>query len=238
MKGIQYTITPLHESALLISWGNRIGKETHAQVMGLYQALLQNPVIGMQELVPAFSSLAVYYDPAQVKKSTQSQTSFDALKAAVEDIMANQLRYHFYSSRIIRIPVYYHTEGTDLQAMSDAKAISKEEIIYLHTERRYDVYMLGFLPGFAYMAEVDERIAVPRKSQPQPVKAGSVGIAGIQTGIYPIDSPGGWQIIGHTPLSLFDINNENKPCLLQPGDQVEFYAITADEFNRYQSRTA
>ena len=97
--------------------------------------------------------------------------------------------------------------------------------------------MLGFLPGFAYMGEVDEKISVPRKPQPQRIVAGSVGIAGKQTGTYPLNSPGGWQIIGRTPLKLFDANRK-EPCLLKAGDEVEFYSITKDEFENYQSRNS
>lgn len=93
--------------------------------------------------------------------------------------------------------------------------------------------MLGFLPGFAYMGEIDDQIAIPRKKQPQPVVAGSVGIAGKQTGVYPLNSPGGWQIIGRTPLKMFD-KNKTEPCLLRAGDYVEFFAITKDEFENYQ----
>ena len=108
-----------------------------------------------------------------------------------------------------------------------------DEIVRLHTERIYKVYMIGFLPGFAYMGEVDERIAMPRKQQPRTnVEAGSVGIAGIQTGIYPLTSPGGWQIIGKTPMKLFDKEKEDA-VLLQPGDEINFYSITENEFANY-----
>jgi inhibitor of KinA len=235
---LPYTISSLHESALLISWGNRIDAETHARVMALYQSLTQNKIAGVQELVPAFSSLAVYYDPALIRKTKPGQTAFATLMDLLEDRMANHLSRHHYHPREMRIPVYYTAKGTDLEAMAAEKRLAPEEIIFLHTQQVYDVYMLGFLPGFAYMAAVDERIAMPRKPKPRPVKAGSVGIAGLQTGIYPLDAPGGWQLIGQTPLTLFDSNNETSPCLLQAGDRVQFYSITRDEFESSKSRTA
>ncbi|HET9823979.1 MAG TPA: carboxyltransferase domain-containing protein, partial [Chitinophagaceae bacterium] len=120
--------------------------------------------------------------------------------------------------------------------LAGEKNISVEDIIRLHISRQYRVYMLGFLPGFAYMAEVEDSIAVPRKPQPQPILAGSVGIAGKQTGVYPLNSPGGWQIIGRTPLKMFE-KDQATPCLLKAGDYVEFYSITKDEFEDHQSRS-
>jgi inhibitor of KinA len=121
----------------------------------------------------------------------------------------------------------------DINEIAKEKSIPVDEIIRLHTAKKYRVYMIGFLPGFAYMGEVDEKIAIPRKAQPRTsVEGGSVGIAGMQTGIYPIDSPGGWQIIGKTPLKLFDKERDD-PVLLKPGDEIEFYSITENEFSIY-----
>jgi inhibitor of KinA len=115
-----------------------------------------------------------------------------------------------------------------------ANDISPEEVIALHTSKTYRVFMLGFLPGFAYMGQVDEKIAMPRKPQPVNIAAGSVGIAGRQTGIYPLDSPGGWQIIGKTPLKLFDAERED-PVLLQAGDHVQFFSISKNDFREIQN---
>ena len=133
------------------------------------------------------------------------------------------------------IPVCYDDEfAIDLPWIAEQKNLTREEIVLLHSSRQYHVYMLGFLPGFSYMGEVDERIVVPRKPEPLPISAGSVGIAGKQTGIYPLNSPGGWQIIGRTPLKMFNKDND-EPCLLKAGDSVEFYSITIDEFNHIQN---
>ena len=138
------------------------------------------------------------------------------------------------TGRKIKVPVCYSEKyALDMNEIVQQKKISAEEIIYLHTSKKYRVYMIGFLPGFAYMGEIDEKIAVPRKSQPRlVVEAGCVGIAGKQTGVYPLDSPGGWQIIGKTPLKLFN-KEKVDPVLFKPGDEVEFYSISEDEYSNY-----
>ena len=116
-----------------------------------------------------------------------------------------------------------------MQPLASTKNILVDEVIQIHVSKKYKVYMLGFLPGFPYMGAVDEQIAMPRKATPVNIKEGSVGIAGKQTGIYPLASPGGWQIIGRTPLSLFDTTRE-EPTLLRAGDIVQFYSISKNEF--------
>lgn len=133
-------------------------------------------------------------------------------------------------NRLIKIPVFYY--GPDLEYISKIKNIPVEEIIRIHANTEYRVFMIGFLPGFAYMGTVDERIAAPRKEKPAlHVKPGSVGIAGMQTGIYPIASPGGWQLIGTTPLKIFNKEKTN-PCLFAAGDRVQFFPINKNEFDQ------
>jgi inhibitor of KinA len=118
------------------------------------------------------------------------------------------------------------------------KELSRDQVVALHTGRNYQVYMIGFLPGFPYMAEVDPLLSFPRKATPRErIEAGSVGIAGVQTGIYPVVSPGGWQIIGRTPLRLFN-RESNPPVLLEPGDYVQFYSITSGEFRKMNQHNA
>ena len=131
---------------------------------------------------------------------------------------------------LVRIPVCYDDEfAIDLRWIAEQKNLTREEIVHLHSSRQYRVYMLGFLPGFPYMGEVNEKIVVRRKPEPKQILAGSVGIAGKQTGIYPLNSPGGWQIIGRTPRKLFD-QDALLPVSLNAGDQVEFYPISKEEF--------
>jgi inhibitor of KinA len=134
---------------------------------------------------------------------------------------------------MVRIPVCYDALfAPDLGLLAASKGMTSEEVVQLHQSRPYRVYMLGFLPGFAYLGQVADKLAMPRKQQPVEVAAGSIGIAGNQTGIYPMVSPGGWHIIGRTPVTLFDSDKEN-PTLLKPGDTVQFFSISLDEFENH-----
>ena len=190
----------------------------------------------MIEAVPAYSSLTIYYDVFLLKQSIQNKiTAFEFMSGEVERFMMAEFETQTVPSNSIRIPVCYDEEfGIDLRWMAEQKNISANEIMNIHCSKNYRVYMMGFLPGFAYMGEVDEKIAVPRKPAPQKIVAGSVGIAGKQTGIYPLNSPGGWQIIGRTSFKMFDAAKA-EPCSLKAGDEVTFYSITRDEFENYQS---
>jgi len=234
-----YKIFPLGDSALTIDFGNVINEEINKKVISLFNYLQQHPLNGMIEAIPAYSSLTIFYNVFLVKqKNSDDTTAYEFMKSNAEEFLLKNIEVDAGASNIIRIPVCYDDEfGIDLKWMSDQKNISTEEIIQIHCSKNYRVYMLGFLPGFAYMGEVDEKIVVPRKPQPQKIVAGSVGIAGRQTGIYPMNSPGGWQIIGRTPLKLFDVNRSGV-CLLKAGDEVEYYSITKDEFENYQSRNS
>jgi inhibitor of KinA len=189
------------------------------------------------DVVPAYSSLAIYFDVSDFANS--GSTAFEAVSAWVRSLLATAQQTEASPGHTKQIPVCYAGSfAPDLEALAREKKLSIDEVIGLHTAASYRVYMIGFLPGFAYMGRVDERIAMARKENPrQGVAAGSVGIAGIQTGIYPLLSPGGWQIIGRTPLNMFN-RNSDQPVLLQPGDTVSFYSITEHEFADYQGRIA
>jgi inhibitor of KinA len=193
----------------------------------------------MTVAVPAYSSLAIYYDILYlIKKNRGQQTAFDQMKNAVEIFLKEKNILNPGTGSFITIPVCYDKEyGPDLDFVALENTIPIEEIIQRHIAQAYRVYMLGFLPGFAYMGLIDEKIVSPRKQYPAPVEAGSVGIAGKQTGIYPFKSPGGWQIIGRTPLNLFDREKTN-PVLFKSGDNVKFYSITKDEFEDIKNRNA
>jgi inhibitor of KinA len=150
------------------------------------------------------------------------------MKQKTEEWLRSPVENKRGSERKIRIPVLY--DGKDMRSVMDTTGLKAEDIIRIHTADSYRVYMLGFLPGFSYMGELDERLFTKRKAQPEIVEAGSVAITGKQTGVYPLVSPGGWSVIGRTPMKLFDADAE-KPVLLNAGDQVAFYSITRDEFN-------
>lgn len=230
-----YTIFPLGDTALTIDFGNSIDDSINHKVLALFHSIKQNRLPGIIELVPAYSSLTVYYDVLQTKKIyPQYKTAFDALSVTLAGKLKEPLSDTIINEELIRIPVCYDPEfALDMEELVKAKNISAEDIIRIHTSKLYTVYMLGFLPGFTYMAKVDDSISIPRKPVPRiKVEAGSVGIAGLQTGVYPLASPGGWQIIGRTPLRLFNAGSESF-TLLKPGNKVQFYSISKDEFNSY-----
>lgn len=219
-KAIFTTTTPLHERAALISFGNVIDIDINKKVIALHQALLQKSFDGFVESVPAYSSLAVFYHPP---------ASFEKVKEFIQTLLSSLTQTEPKGANI-EIPVLY--DGDDLEFVAQQHQLTKEQVITIHTSQSYRVFMLGFLPGFPYMGTVDERIATARKSSPRTsVPAGSVGIAGMQTGIYPESSPGGWQLIGRTPLKIFDIRKDS-PCLFKPGDTVKFYSVSSTEFEK------
>lgn len=221
----EYKIFPLGETALSVVFGEVISKETNDLVIGLSEYFEKNPFAGLNERVPAYSSLTLFYDVPQVKHTfTNFPTAFQAVAALVEDALRRVKKRRTKSGKTIRIPVDFTGENApDLRCVAEINSLSERAVIDIFTSGVYRVFMLGFLPGFAYMGELDERIAAPRKSAPRSLIApGSVGIAGRQTGIYPLASPGGWQIIGRTNERMFDIEREN-PSLLQAGDSVKFY---------------
>lgn len=234
-----YKISPLGDSALVVDFGNVINEEINELVLSLFSQIESDPVPGMIEAVPAYSTLTIYYDVLLIRKKIGLQTTaFEWICAAVNKFLLQATGHIIKERSLVTVPVCYEKElGTDLDRIAVQNKISIEEIIHLHTSVTYRVYMLGFLPGFAYMGMVDEKISSPRKQQPVPVEAGSVGIAGKQTGIYPLKSPGGWQIIGRTPVKLFNQDKE-EPTLFKAGDNVKFYSISKDEFENIKSRNA
>ena len=226
-----YRILPLSDVSLIIDFGNVIDESINKMVHAVFYQLQKDPIPGLVEAVPAYSSLTIYYDVPKIRKKISGEkTAFEWISEKVKEYLLKDRIHVEEQGTLIRIPVCYEKEyGTDLDFIALLNQIPIEEIIHLHTSALYRVYMLGFLPGFAYMGLVNEKIAAPRKQFPAPVEAGSVGIAGRQTGIYPLRSPGGWQIVGRTPLNLFDKEKEN-PTLFKSGDTVQFYSITIDEF--------
>ncbi len=199
-------------------------------MIALHQLLAENNFKGFIESVPAYASLAVFYDVQLVKKNYPvSTTVFDFVKTFTEQLI-EKLKDDVpeVQRNTITIPVYYN--GDDLALIANEHQLPEEEVIRIHTSKIYRVFMVGFLPGFTYMGSVDDRIAMPRRSSPRiKVAAGSVGIAGFQTGIYPLDSPGGWQLLGQTPIKIFDKEKSN-PCLLKAGDSVQFISISKATF--------
>jgi inhibitor of KinA len=234
-----YTIHPLGDSALIIDFGNTIDESINKVVHSLFYQLQHDPIPGMTEAVPGYSSLTIYYDVLFIKnKLNKQQTAFEWIAENLKKYVIEEKIVTGDPELLIEIPVCYDNEfAPDLGIIASQNNISAEDVIHLHASTVYHIYMLGFLPGFAYMGMVDERISSSRKQKPIVVEAGSIGIAGKQTGIYPFRSQGGWQIIGRTPLKLFDKEKIN-PVLFKSGDKVQFYSISKDEFEDIKSRHA
>ena len=229
-----YTIFSLGDSALTLDFGNTIDPGINNYVLTLFHHFKRKKLPGILDIVPAYSSLSFHYNILAVRQpAANNLTAFEILKKEIEKELIEDIMQEQLQQRKISIPVCYAADyAPDIDFISSEKNIPIEKIIQLHTGGSYTVYMIGFLPGFSYMGEVAEAIAIPRKTQPIVVAPGSVGIAGKQTGIYPLESPGGWQIIGRTPLKIFD-KEKSDPVLLQPGDEIQFYSITEDEFKNY-----
>lgn len=225
-----YTLYPVGDSCLTMTVGNNINEILNEKVIAIQNWINSHSFKGLQDVVIAYNSISLLYDPVIVKavyKPSCLVSSFvgGKLAEAFEQSVAAASE-----GTVTRIPVCYDDEyGPDLQVITDLKQINKEEVVRLHTAQAYRIYMIGFLPGFPYLATVPDMIASPRKKQPVQVAAGGVGIAGMQTGIYPVASPGGWQIIGRTPVKVFNTMAKH-PFLLKAGNYVQFYAITKEEF--------
>ncbi len=209
------TFLPCGDSALLVTLGDRIDLATNRHAHALAARLAEAPRPGLGEAVPGYTTLLLHYDPLVL--------DYDQVLEWVQAHLDETSAVDLPEPRRIEVPVIYGGEhGPDLEFVAQHNGLTPGEVIERHTARDYPVYLIGFTPGFPYLGGLDERIAAPRLPSPRPhVPAGSVGIAGQQTGIYPVDSPGGWRLIGWTPLRLFDPDQE-PPSLLAPGDLVRF----------------
>lgn len=230
-----YQIYPISDQAITLDFGGPICLETNGRVYLLLAALLKNKLVGVTDIIPAYNSLTVVYDFITVYqwqlKNQNTLPIYTFIKNWIENNVSQNIDDIEPSKKEVIIPVCYDKSvAPDIEALAARHAIGIEKVIELHVAKTYRVFMNGFLPGFAYMGIVDPAIQTPRHQSPRPlVQAGSVGIAGVQTGIYPCNSPGGWQIIGKTPLALID---ENENILLTPGSFVKFNAISLSEFEK------
>jgi KipI family sensor histidine kinase inhibitor len=186
------------DRGLLVELGDEISRQINQKVRALFIGLAGHNLKGIKELAPGYRSLMVVYDPLV--------SSLSSLKSQIMDIWGTVDEAQLPSPRIVEIPVVYGDEfGPDLEWVAHYLKMTPEEVIRLHTQPTYQVYMIGFMPGYPYMGEVVDSLVTPRRETPRThVMQGSVGIAQKQTGIYPVTSPGGWQIIGRTPIRLFD----------------------------------
>lgn len=217
-------IFPLGESAVTVEFGNEISLDLNARAIAVAQYLDVHPFPGYIECVPAYASVTVFFDLGIVRENSGNRGSaFDTVCRVVRHAAEQETTSEVKDPGIVEIPVRFDPDAAlDLEFVSQYSGLKTDDLIETFLGRTYRVFMLGFLPGFAYMGEVDALIAAPRKQTPRlRVPKGSVGIAGRQTGIYPLESPGGWQIIGRTGLEMFAPGADD-PCLLRPGDLVKF----------------
>src|SRR5215212_58686 len=208
-------IIPLGDSALLIQMGDEIDLATNQRVHALATLINASPLPGVIETVPAYGTVLVHYNPQLL--------SFVQTKNYLREKLTQVHDYTSRKQKQVEVPVRYGGEkGIDLGSVARHCQLQTEDVIRIHSEKLYTVFMMGFTPGFPYMGKLDDAIIMPRLERPRThVPAGTVAIAGSQTGIYSIDSPGGWQLIGWTPLQLFNPESE-LPFLFSPGDEVKF----------------
>lgn len=211
-------IVALGDSAILIHLGDEIDLATNQQVHALADQIEMSSINGIIETVPAYATLLVHYDPL-ILSFTQIKDHLRAKLSQAEETISRQ-------PRRVEIPVRYGGEhGIDLEAVASHLHLGVEEVIRIHSEKIYTVFMMGFAPGYPYMGKLDDALVLPRLETPRArVPAGTVAIAGSQTGIYSVESPGGWNLIGWTPLKLFDPKSDS-PFLFAPGDEVKFVPV-------------
>ncbi|MFC0522761.1 5-oxoprolinase subunit PxpB [Pontibacillus salicampi] len=233
---MQFQLSPLGDHAIVIELGEEINLNTHEKVKRVSAYLNQTPFSWMTEYIPAFTTVTVFYDPLAVMESSKEPISlpYEGVSRKLEQVLGTLEVSSSGETRTVEIPVCYGGElGPDIAEVALHNQVSEEEVIRYHTNGDYLVYMIGFAPGFPYIGGMPEEIATPRKESPRlHIPAGSVGIAGKQTGVYPIETPGGWQLIGRTPLALFE-PSEQSPTLLQAGDKIKFTSISKEEYNQY-----
>ncbi|MEO6002180.1 MAG: 5-oxoprolinase subunit PxpB [Opitutus sp.] len=240
------TLAPLGDSAVVVTLGNAIDETTLLRVRSLVAELERVKSPGIIDIVPAYATVTVFYEI--VPAGATPEPPYQRVCRIVEEALAkiehrwpDLLRANLESSQsrdaqsVVRIPVCYGGEyGPDLEEVARHCKLTRDEVVSIHSEGKYGVYAIGFSPGFPYLGGLSPKLHTPRRESPRTmVPAGSVGIGGQQTGIYPLSSPGGWQLIGRTPKPLLQLASEN-PALLRVGDRVQFFQITPEEFSTWK----
>jgi len=217
-------ITPLGDGCALIELGNAIDPGVNDRAITLAERISSSPFPGFIDCAPAYASVSVHFEPTEVFKAFgRGPLPFEAVRKLMEEMIRQTGNDDQRDGRLVEIPAVFGGEhGPDLDLVAEISGLPPDEVIEIFLEREYRVFMIGFLPGFPYMGSVAPEISTPRRQTPRTrVPGGSIGIAGDQTGIYPVESPGGWQLIGRTGMSMFDPSSD-PPALLRAGDRVRF----------------
>lgn len=240
------TFQPLGDQAIVVQFGTAMSLEAYQDVQRVSAMLDRQPLPGMIEYIPAYTTITIFYNPLELYEWYKRSSLAAEQKGhpdSLYDLYCRLIRERFTQAelasektgRTVEIPVCYGGElGPDLGEVARQNQLTEQEVIDIHAGGDYLIYMIGFAPGFPYIGGMSERIATPRRKSPRlSIPTGSVGIAGNQTGVYPMETPGGWQIIGRTPLRLFR-PEDNPPSLLKAGDRVRFFPISLEEFQAYE----
>ncbi|MBB6443594.1 5-oxoprolinase subunit PxpB [Bacillus benzoevorans] len=234
---MDYQLTPMGDQAIMIILGDTPDEATLNKVQYLSSYLDNHPFDWIIEYIPAFTSISIMYNPMKIacKALTKKQLPYEYAREQLTPVLSQEISDHAMKRRVIELPVCYGGKyGPDLDFVAAANGLTSDEVIQIHSSGDYIVQMIGFSPGFPYIRGMSEKIAAPRKETPRlKIPAQSVGIGGKQTGIYPIETPGGWQIIGRTPLQLFQ-PELTPPSLLRAGDKVKFHPISIEEFIKWE----
>ncbi|WP_042223040.1 5-oxoprolinase subunit PxpB [Oceanobacillus manasiensis] len=224
---MQHTMTAIGDGVIRVDFAGEVSPQMNQQIQRYCRLIQGKAIYGVTELVPGYHTITLYYEPFEVR--------YNELITKLEKLLASSIGENIQEKgRLLQIPVCYGGEqGPDLHKVAERHQMKEEEVVRLHQEPTYLVYLLGFLPGFPYLGGLSPELATPRLQEPRAnTPAGSVGIADAQTGIYPFTSPGGWNIIGNTPIPLFDAEKKEHAFLFRPGDRVTFYEISEAEYNQ------
>lgn len=229
MSEVRYLVSG--DCAVCVEFGNAISPDINKKIRAFKIAVEKSGIPGIVETVPTYRSLLVHYQPEVI--------GFKELTGEFEKLMGDLSSIPIPPPTVIEIPVLYGGEmGPDIENVAEHNGKTVDEVIRIHTSEEYLIYMLGFIAGFPYLGGMSKEIATPRLKSPRvKIDGGSVGIAGEQTGVYPVDSPGGWQLIGRTPLKLYDADRE-KPVLLEAGQYIKFRSVEKEEYDRIEKEVA
>ncbi|WP_373893416.1 5-oxoprolinase subunit PxpB [Virgibacillus sp. CBA3643] len=222
---LRFSLQAVGDSALKVNFFGEVSSRLNAEIQGFCTKLETAAIPGVVEWVPAFDSVTIYYEPHKIR--------YNEIAEKVSNLRDISLPEKAASTRVFHVPVVYGGQyGPDLERVASFNQLDKSDVVDIHQQPEYLVYMLGFLPGFPYLGGLDKKVATPRLEEPRKsMEAGSVGIANEQTGIYPVESPGGWNIIGKTPLALFDKTKEDA-FLVRAGDRIRFNRVSEEAFKQ------